>query len=230
MSKKITSLILSLVLLLTTLTVSPISDVWGNPDDGSGQENIDRGNPVITISDGDVAVQGNLPAGTTLEADPVLPALNPQKLSGIGAGTAQPMGSGVEVDEQNPGEDFLAVYDIKLVSNGEYIQPTKPVTVTISGLTFSGSPVHVLHILEDAELIAAGLANGTVQTVTEGSLFELAAQVIIVVVRLVDDGGLVGLSLPGDVEHVVVGHLVSRHGSNRSGESVLSVLGHYGQL
>ncbi len=179
MSKKITSLILSLVLLLTTLTVSPISEVWAEPEDepetgfSYDGRDIPAEDTAVTVSDGEVAVQGILPSGIVVEAEPILPALNPQKLNGIGT-SLQPMGSGMEVDPQNPSDEFLAVYDIKLLKDGEYVQPEKPVKVTISGLTLSGNKAQVLHILEDDGLISAGLLAGTVKTVSEGSLFELA--------------------------------------------------------
>ena len=87
------------------------------------------------------------------------------------------------------------------------------------------------------------LASGDIELITWGEIVsiyikhhiiarlrEVAAQVIIVVVGLINDGWLVGFCLPSHVECVVGSQFVSGYSHHLAGESVLAVGSHDGQL
>ena len=59
-------------------------------------------------------------------------------------------------------------------------------------------------------------------------MLQVTAKIIVVVVRLVDDSGLVGLCLPSDVEGAA-DNLIGSCSSNCAGESILAILSHDGQ-
>ena len=81
-----------------------------------------------------------------------------------------------------------------------------------------------------AEVSLGEVVGIHVEHLVVAGVLQVAAQVVVVVVGLVDDGRLVSLSLPRDVQRVVVCNLVGGDGSNGAGESVLAVLGHDGKL
>ena len=56
-----------------------------------------------------------------------------------------------------------------------------------------------------------------------GGIFQIATQVVVVVVRLVDDGWLVGGCLPSDVQRITLHNLLGRCSHNVAGESVFTV-------
>ena len=61
-------------------------------------------------------------------------------------------------------------------------------------------------------------------------LGEVATQIVVVVIGLIDDRGLIGLSLPGHVEDVVGSDLVSRDCHHLAREAVLAVSSHNRQF
>ena len=83
----------------------------------------------------------------------------------------------------------------------------------------------------NVELVAGCEVVGIhIQYHVVGSILEVAVQIVIVVVGLVDNGLLVGSSLPGHIQRVVRCHLIGSNGRHLSGESVLTVFSYDGQL
>ncbi len=127
-----------------------------------------------TSEDRTVTVKGLLPEDTVVFAQE-LGNVAKRMLKSVSRGTsAAPAVEGDVVLNRLTAENIAAFYDIKLSDGDAEIQPTEPVTVTINNVNVSGSIVPVYHILESADAIAKGIANGTVKPVTAGILYERA--------------------------------------------------------
>ena len=129
-----------------------------------------------SLNDGDVSVEGILPQGTKVNASAVefpAPKRGAKGVSGAKGGSEANVGD-IELNSKTS-EDFAAVYDIKLRdAEGNAIQPSEAVTVSIDNVKLNGDKAIVYHILEDASAIERGINNGTVKTVTSGAIYSIS--------------------------------------------------------
>ena len=83
----------------------------------------------------------------------------------------------------------------------------------------------------NVEFVARGEIVGIhIEYLVIAGLSEVATQIVVVVVRLVDDGRTIALSLPGHVEDVVGSDLVGSDSHHFARESVLTIVSDDGQF
>ncbi len=136
--------------------------------DEEGVQNISRS---LASPDGSVSIVGVLPESAVVSGGLIgnpfaAPALRGSKKS-LAKNAALAEGKNAAQDGF-ASRNYLAFYDLKLVSDGVQVQPDGAATVTISGLPLKeGRPLSVLHILDDAEAIKNGIAAGSLIGVNE---------------------------------------------------------------
>lgn len=177
MKKRIAALVLSVLLIFTS--IYPSRGIWADPEDESkapvetqaedaraaGSAQNDETDPVIveqTLENGDVAVSGLFPVGTTLDAREISNPLLPLEVPAGKAGQVSTLAT-AENTENIAAWNYLAFYDLKLsdANGATEIQPDGSVKVTIANDAAAGRNVIILHILDDAETISRKLSTLT---------------------------------------------------------------------
>ncbi|MBQ1341539.1 MAG: InlB B-repeat-containing protein, partial [Erysipelotrichaceae bacterium] len=157
MSKKILTILLSILMLLTTMNFSGFV--------------IAEDEKSTVLTNESVSVEGILPDGTELNANYVTFGINPAKGSikkAASRGTDEHLYD-LFIDNNTlvTIDSVIAAYDIKLVNNGENVQPNGKVKVTIDDVALNeGNDVRVVHVFDNATAIISAIKEGRAIKVT----------------------------------------------------------------
>ncbi len=109
--------------------------------------------------DHSVKVRGQLPKGAVLSVEEITePQEEPAKPAPKKSAPGKDAGTKTETEKKAEiASDTVKTYDIKLILNGDEIQPNGTVRVTFTDVpVYEEGYIHVIHILDSAEAIRAG--------------------------------------------------------------------------